>query len=118
VLQFAPSTYYAARRRPPSARRQRDEELKPKLRRVHAEHFGVYAARKLWCQLQREGTRVARCTVERLMRDMGLADVVRGRRHRTTVADVAAPQPADLAQRDLRRRANRLAGAVPPSYSL
>jgi putative transposase len=94
VLQFAPSTYYAARRRPPSARRQRDEDLKPKLRRSHAERFGVYGARKLWRQLQREGTRVARCTVERLMRELGLAGVVRGRRHQTTVAD--------LVQRDFR----------------
>ena len=102
VLQVAPSSYYAARGRPPSLRCVRDEELKPKLRRVHAEHFGVYGARKLWRQLQREGTRVARCTVERLMRDLGLAGVVRGRRHRTTVADVAAPRPADLVQRDFR----------------
>ncbi len=85
TLQFAPSSYYAARQRPPSARRQRDEALKPELQQAHAEHFGVYGARKLWRQLQRQGTLVARCTVERLMRELGLAGVVRGRHHRTTV---------------------------------
>ncbi len=56
VLQVAPSTYYAARGRPPSARCQRDEALKLKLRQVHKDQFGVYGARKLWRQLQREGT--------------------------------------------------------------
>jgi len=72
-LQVAPSSYYAARQRPPSARRVRDEALKVKLRHVHAEHFGVYGVRKLWRQLQREGTPVARCTVARLMGELGLA---------------------------------------------
>ena len=109
VLQAAPSSYYAARHRRPSARCVRDEELKPKLRLAHAEHFGVYGARKLWHQLQREGTTVARCTVERLMRDLGLAGVVRGRHHRTTVADETVPRPADLVQRDFHAAApNRL----------
>ena len=109
VLQVAPSTYYAARRRPPSARRLRDEALKPKLKQVHAKHFGVYGVRKLWRQLQREGTAVARCTVERLMRDLGIRGVVRGRRHRTTVPDETAPRPADLVQRDFHALApNRL----------
>ena len=64
VLQFAPSTYYAARRRPPSMRKVRDDALKVKLRHIHAEHFGVYGARKLWRQVRREGIPVARCTVE------------------------------------------------------
>jgi len=102
VLQVAPSTYYAARGRPPSARQRRDEVLKPKLRQVHAAHFGVYGARKLWRQLRREGTPVARCTVTRLMRELGLRGVVRGRFHRTTVSDETAPRPADLVQRDFR----------------
>jgi putative transposase len=62
----------------------------------------VYGARKLWRQLQRQGTVVARCTVERLMRDLGLAGVVRGRRQRTTVPDEVAPRPADLVERDFR----------------
>ncbi len=102
TLQFAPSSYYAARQRPPSARRQRDEALKPELQQAHAEHFGVYGARKLWRQLQRQGTLVARCTVERLMRELGLAGVVRGRHHRTTVSDEVSPCPADLVERDFR----------------
>jgi putative transposase len=100
TLQVATSSYYAARYRPPSARRVRDEALKVKLRQVHAEHFGVYGARKLWRQLQREGIPVARCTVERLMRGLDLAGVVRGRYHRTTVADEIAPRPADLVERN------------------
>jgi transposase InsO family protein len=70
LLPIAPSTYYAARHRPRSARRRRDEELKVEIRRVHAEHFGVYGARKVWRQLHREGIAVARCTVERLMREL------------------------------------------------
>jgi len=102
VLQVAPSTYYAARNRPPCARRQRDAVLKVELRRVHAAHFGVYGARKLWRQLQREGTLVARCTVERLMHELGLAGAVRGRVRRTTVADETALRPADLVARDFR----------------
>ena len=101
-LQVAPSSYYAARQRPHSARRIRDEALKVKLRHVHAAHFGVYGARKLWHQLQREGIGVARCTVERLMRELGLAGVVRGKPKRTTVPDDSAPRPADLVERDFR----------------
>lgn len=83
-LQVAPSTYYAARCRPPSARQIRDEALKVKLRHAHAEH-GVYGARKLWRQLHREGVPAARCTVERLMGEIGLAGAVRGKARRTTV---------------------------------
>ena len=101
-LQVAPSTHYAARRRRPSARRVRDEALKVKLRHTHAEHFGVYGARKMWRQLQRERIPVARCTVERLMRELGLSGVVRGKVRRTTVPDESAPRPADLVDRDFR----------------
>jgi putative transposase len=71
-MRPAPSTYYVCSERPPSARSVRDEALKAKIRQVHQEHFGVYGARKLWRQLLREGVQVARCTVERLMREMGL----------------------------------------------
>ena len=79
------------------------------VRLAHAEHFRVYGALKLWRQLQREGMSVARCTVERLMRDLGLTGVVRGRRHRTTVVGEPAPRPADLVQRDFRAQVpNRL----------
>ena len=100
VLQTAPSTYYAARKRLPSARRVRDEALKVKLRHVHAEQFGVYGARKLWRQLHREGIPVARCTVERLMRELSLAGAVRGRVPRTTVSDETSERPADLVERN------------------
>jgi len=98
-LQVAPSTYYAARCRPPSARHVRDEALKMKLRHVHAEHFSVYGARKLWRQLHREGVPAARCTVERLMHTIGLVGAVRGKPKRTTIADETAVRPADLVQR-------------------
>ena len=73
-----------------------------KLRHVHAEHFGVYGARKMWRQLQRGRIPVARCTVERLMRELGLSGVVRGKVRRTTVPDESAPRPADLVDRDFR----------------
>jgi putative transposase len=66
---------------------------------VYSANYGVYGARKVWLQLNREGIRVARCTVERLMRGLGLRGAVRGRVERTTVADPAAPRPADLVQR-------------------
>jgi putative transposase len=79
VLQVAPASYYAAITRPPSARKQRDDTLKEAIRRIWAEHFGVYGADKIWAQLKREGTRVAHCTVERLMRILGLRGVVRGK---------------------------------------
>ena len=109
VLQVAPSTYYAARCRPPSARQVRDEALKGKLRQVHAEHFGVYGARKLWRQLRREGVPAARCTVERLMGELGLTGAVRGKPKRTTIADETVARPADLVQRQFgAASANRL----------
>ena len=99
ALQFAPSTYWSAKRRAPSARSVRDAELKVEIARVHAENFGVYGAPKVWAQLNREGHRVARCTVERLMRDLGLRGVTRGKPRRTTVADDAAQRPRDLVER-------------------
>jgi len=102
ALRTAPSTYYAARARPMSTRRVRDEALKVKLRHVHAEHFGVYGARKLWRQLRREGIPVARCTVERLMREMELQGAIRGKTVRTTVPDETAERPADLVERDFK----------------
>jgi transposase InsO family protein len=69
---------------------------------VHAENFGVYGARKVWRQLNREGTQVARCTVERLMRDLGLEGIRRGQKRRTTTSDESMPRPADLVERDFR----------------
>jgi putative transposase len=100
VLPIAPSIYYDAKRRPPSARALRDEELKAEVRRVHADNFGVYGARKVWRQLGREGIDVARCTVERLMGELGLEGARRGKRHRTTIPHEGAPRPADLVERD------------------
>ena len=104
-LPIAPSTYYEqkAREADPSrlpARVVRDAELREEIERVWKEHFGVYGARKVWRQLIREEVMVARCTVERLMREMGLQGAVRGRTFKTTIADVAAFRPADLVQRD------------------
>jgi hypothetical protein len=78
VAQFAPATYYVATTRPPSARKLRDDDLKGAIGRVFHEHLGVYGADKVWAQLKRESMRVARCTVERLMRELGLRGVVRG----------------------------------------
>jgi putative transposase len=100
VLPIAPSTYHAAKRKLPSARALRDEKLKAEIARVHAEHFGVYGARKVWRQLHREGITVARCTVERLMGELGLQGVRRGKPRRTTTPDTSAARPADLVERD------------------
>ncbi len=105
VLPIAPSTYYAhkAREADPTMRPARmvnDEALRPEIERVWRENRRVYGAKKVWRQLNREGFRVARCTVARLMRVMGLRGVVRGRRVRTTVPDEAAERPLDLVERD------------------
>jgi len=108
--QIAPSTYHAAKTRPPSARALRDERLAAEIRRVHEENLGVYGADKVWRQLNREGIGVARCTVERLMRALGLAGAVRGgKKKRTTKPAAAAARPADLVQRQFTAAApNRL----------
>jgi putative transposase len=109
ALQFAPSTYWSAKRRPASARSLRDDELKTEIARVHRENFGVYGAPKIWAQLNREGLRVARCTVERLMRDLGLQGAVRGRPRRTTIPADVAERPRDLVDRRFHAQApNRL----------
>jgi transposase InsO family protein len=104
VLPIAPSTYYAhvAKRADPerlSARAKQDMALKPEIARVFTENFDVYGARKVWRQLNREGVAVARCTVERLMQDIGLQGVIRGKPVRTTVSDKAAPCPLDHVNR-------------------
>jgi transposase InsO family protein len=104
VLPIAPSTYHAhvIRRADPtrlSARARRDDALKPDVRRVFEENFGVYGVRKVWRQLKREGHDVARCTVARLMRTLGLQGVIRGKPVRTTIGDKAAPCPLDHVNR-------------------
>jgi putative transposase len=101
-VKIAPSTYYDTVARRPSDRELRDEELKPLIRRVHAANYGVYGARKVWLQLNRNGNAVARCTVERLMAEMGLAGARRGKVKRTTIADPAAERAHDLALRNFR----------------
>jgi transposase InsO family protein len=104
VLRIAPSTYYthAARRADPArapARVQRDAALREQIRRVWEENFQVYGVRKVWRQLGRETIPAARCTVERLMRQMSLQGAVRGKRIKTTVSDCLAPCPLDRVQR-------------------
>src|SRR5919106_4164097 len=104
---------HVPRRRPPSARRLRDAELRPEILRVWEQNLSVYGADKVWDQLNKDGIRVARCTVERLMRDMGLQGCRRGRVWvRTTTSDEALKRPADLVDRQFRAPApNRLWGA-------
>jgi putative transposase len=106
VLEFPASTYYAAkkREREPSSRQQRDEWLKKQVRRVWEDRKKgrrVYGARKVWLQLRREGIEVARCTVERLMKELGIAGASAGRKKpRTTVPGAVGERPADLLERD------------------
>ena len=105
VLPIAPSTYHDRL----SARARCDLALKPEIARVFAENFAVYGVRKVWRQMMREGFPVARCTVERLMRDMGLQGVIRGKPVRTTVSDKSAPCPLDHVNRQFHAPApNRL----------
>ena len=114
VLQFAPSAYrrHAARQRDPSLisqRAQRDAELKPQIQRVWDSNMQVYGADKVWKQLNREGVRVARCTIERVMGSMGLHGVTRGKVVRTTVPDANAPCPLDRVNRHFKAdRPNQL----------
>ena len=113
-VPIAPSTYYAhkAREAEPervSARARRDGWLSGEIRRVYDEHFQVYGVRKVWRQLRGEGVAVARCTVARLMRRMGLQGAVRGRRVKTTRAVVHGERPADRVNREFQvRRPNAL----------
>jgi putative transposase len=107
VLPIAPSTYHAhaARRADPGklpARARHDMTLRTEIRRVYEENFQVYGVRKVWRQLLREGIAVARCTVARLMRTMGLQGVVRGKRVRTTISNAAAPCPLDRVNRQFK----------------
>jgi len=109
TLEIAPSSYYAARSRPPSARSLRDEELKLEISRIHHGNYAVYGARKLWRALRREGTAVGRDQVARLMRGLGLAGAIRGKVRRTTIPSDLSPRPADLVNRSFSAPApNRL----------
>ena len=108
--KIAPNTYWVARKRPPSKRAQRDTELVVEIRRVYEQNLFVYGADKVWAQLNREDVRVARCTVERLMRAEGLSGARRGKGFVvTTRADGRQQRPADLVERQFRAPApNRL----------
>jgi len=114
VLPIAPSTYYEqkARAADPSrlpARAQREAQLRPEIQRVWQANRRVYGAKKVWKQLNREAIPVARCPVARLMRDLGLRGVRRGRRTTTTIPDALAARPRDLVERDFRAtRPNQL----------
>jgi transposase InsO family protein len=102
----APSTWPRHARVP---RVSRDAELLVQIRRVHADNFGVYGARKVWLQLRREGIQVARCTVERLMKADGLHGVVRGATIKTTKPDPKVARPQDLVERQFTaQRPNQL----------
>ncbi len=103
-VPIAPSTFYAARTRPPSARAVRDEELKPVIVRVHTENYGVYGIRKMHAQLNREDVlagcqSVARCTTQRLMKDLGLRGISRAKGPRTTVPGTGPDTRPDLVER-------------------
>jgi putative transposase len=102
--KIAPATYYEHRGRRPTARQIADAELKPKIVAVHAGNYGVYGARKVWLTLNRQrpagAPPVARCTVERLMGELGLAGAVRGKVKKTTISDAKTPKPLDLVGRN------------------
>jgi putative transposase len=109
TLQVAPSTYYAALSRPPSARQVRDRDLKVEITRVHEENFDVYGTEKVWKQLRREDIVVGRDRVGRLMAELELEGAVRGKTWRTTIPSSVASRPADLVDRDFSATApNRL----------
>ena len=105
ALQVAPSTYYAARSRPPSARSLSDAATAVLIAAVHAENYGVYGARKVHAQLVRDGHLVARCTVERLMRGAGLRGVSRAKGPRTTIGRPGPDHRPDLVERSFRASA-------------
>ena len=109
TLQVAPSTYYAALSRRPSARRLRDEELKVEISRVHKDNLDVYGVEKVWKQLRREGIEIGRDRVARLMAELELEGVVRGKVWRTTIPSESTARPADLVERNFTATApNRL----------
>jgi len=99
-VEIAPSTYYAAKARPESARAARDRELVEKIEQVHEDNYSVYGARKVWAELNRQGVDVARCTVERLMREIGLRGLLRDKSPRTTRPAAETGRPSDLVDRD------------------
>jgi putative transposase len=109
ALEVAPSIYYACKARPLSARAVADAQLKVEIKRVYKDNFEVYGAEKIWRQLGREGIQVGRDRVARLMRELGIRGVVRGKQRRTTTPADTADRPADLVNRQFSAPApNRL----------
>ncbi len=104
--KIAPATYYEHRSRTPSKRQMRDEELKSRITAAHASNYGVFGARKVWLTLNRQRAdgeaAIARCTVDRLMAELGLAGAARGKVKRTTISDPRSPKPHDLVNRNFR----------------
>jgi putative transposase len=113
---IAPSTYYDARTRIASAQDHRDEQLKEQIAQLYRDNYGVYGARKVWLELNRQGIPVARCTVERLMSELGLRGARRGRNVRTTRPDPAAKRPPDRVNRNFAPRAPNQLGVADFSY--
>lgn len=106
-LPIAPSTFYdhMAKRANPdllSDRAKRDKALRPEIERVWEQNYKVYGVRKVWHQMRREGFDVARCTVARLMKDLGLEGIIRGKKHRTTIPDKSQPCPLDKVNRQFK----------------
>ncbi len=106
-LPIAPSTFYdhMAKRANPdmlSDRAKRDMALKPEIERVWKQNYRVYGVRKVWHQMRREGFDIARCTVARLMKDIGIEDIIRGKKHRTTIPDTSQPCPLDKVNRQFK----------------
>ena len=99
-VEIAPSTYYAAKARPESVRAARDRVLVEKIEQVHEANYSVYGARKVWAELNRQDVEVARCTVERLMREIGLRGLLRDKSPRTTRPAAETGRPGDLVERD------------------
>ena len=99
VLQMAPSSYYAARDRPPSQRAQRDAQLTPRLTEIWKDNYQVYGSRKLWKTARRAGIDIGRDQTARLMRQAGIQDVLRSKRVRTTRRDASAGRHPDLVRR-------------------
>ncbi len=109
TLDWCVSSYYARRKRPPSARQHGDEALMPVIRTVHADNYEAYGARRVWKELQRRGIEVGRGRVERLMRQHAIQGAMPvARRRRTTISDQAATRPADLVERRFRADAPNL----------
>ena len=114
TLAIAPSSYYAARSRPASARAVRDALVGADIGRIHRANYAVYGARKVWHALRREGVAIGRDQVGRVMRGLGLAGAVRGRTRRTTIPSELSPRPADLVERSSPQR-RRIACGSPTS---